>query len=370
MAKVRYATIAEQVGAPNGVPWIKKHYGITFGDMKTYDVGIRYRAVADGDADCVYAFGTDPQIADLNLVVLRDDKRIWPFDHVSPVVRKGFLGEVDASFPRVLARVNKLLDDKTMTALNARVDIEKEDPADVAEAFLKSKGIVSSGSCAHRQRSPPPRRGGARTCSSTASRRCTAVRRRPPWTSSRSRCPRGDLRPRRRVRLRQDDGAEDGQPPRRADERGDPARRRGRALAVRGRAAAAHRLRDPERRPAAAPDCGAERRAGAAAHGLGSRGRACARARPPRARRPRPGRLRRTLPRAALRRPAAAGGTGARAGRRPAPDADGRPFSAVDPIVRDRLRQDFLRLHRALPKTVLFVTHDVDEAIYWAIGSA
>jgi osmoprotectant transport system ATP-binding protein len=39
------------------------------------------------------------------------------------------------------------------------------------------------------------------------------------------------------------------------------------------------------------------------------------------------------------------------------------PFSAVDPIVRDRLRQDFLRLHRALPKTVLFVTHDVDEAI-------
>jgi osmoprotectant transport system ATP-binding protein len=39
------------------------------------------------------------------------------------------------------------------------------------------------------------------------------------------------------------------------------------------------------------------------------------------------------------------------------------PFSAVDPIVRDRLRQDFLRLHEALPKTVLFVTHDIDEAI-------
>ena len=39
------------------------------------------------------------------------------------------------------------------------------------------------------------------------------------------------------------------------------------------------------------------------------------------------------------------------------------PFSAVDPIVRERLRQDFLRLHRELPKTVLFVTHDIDEAI-------
>jgi osmoprotectant transport system ATP-binding protein len=39
------------------------------------------------------------------------------------------------------------------------------------------------------------------------------------------------------------------------------------------------------------------------------------------------------------------------------------PFSAVDSIVRERLRRDFLRLHRALPKTVLFVTHDIDEAI-------
>jgi osmoprotectant transport system ATP-binding protein len=39
------------------------------------------------------------------------------------------------------------------------------------------------------------------------------------------------------------------------------------------------------------------------------------------------------------------------------------PFSAVDPIVRERLRADFLRLHRREPKTVLFVTHDIDEAI-------
>ncbi len=39
------------------------------------------------------------------------------------------------------------------------------------------------------------------------------------------------------------------------------------------------------------------------------------------------------------------------------------PFSAVDPIARDRLRRDFLRLHRAVPKTVVLVTHDIDEAL-------
>jgi osmoprotectant transport system ATP-binding protein len=39
------------------------------------------------------------------------------------------------------------------------------------------------------------------------------------------------------------------------------------------------------------------------------------------------------------------------------------PFGAIDPIVRARLQDEFLRLQRELRKTVLFVTHDIDEAI-------
>jgi osmoprotectant transport system ATP-binding protein len=39
------------------------------------------------------------------------------------------------------------------------------------------------------------------------------------------------------------------------------------------------------------------------------------------------------------------------------------PFGAIDPITRERLQDDFLRLHREVRKTVVFVTHDIDEAI-------
>ena len=39
------------------------------------------------------------------------------------------------------------------------------------------------------------------------------------------------------------------------------------------------------------------------------------------------------------------------------------PFGAIDPIARERLQNDFLRLHRHVRKTVIFVTHDIDEAI-------
>ncbi|MGH8946873.1 MAG: ABC transporter ATP-binding protein [Acidimicrobiia bacterium] len=40
------------------------------------------------------------------------------------------------------------------------------------------------------------------------------------------------------------------------------------------------------------------------------------------------------------------------------------PFGAVDPIVRGRLQEELLDLHRRLGKTIVFVTHDIDEALY------
>ena len=39
------------------------------------------------------------------------------------------------------------------------------------------------------------------------------------------------------------------------------------------------------------------------------------------------------------------------------------PFGAIDPIVRARLQDEFLRLQQEVRKTVVFVTHDIDEAI-------
>ena len=39
------------------------------------------------------------------------------------------------------------------------------------------------------------------------------------------------------------------------------------------------------------------------------------------------------------------------------------PFGAIDPINRERLQNEFLRLQREIRKTVVFVTHDIDEAI-------
>ena len=77
-----------------------------------------------------------------------------------------------------------------------------------------------------------------------------------------------------------------------------------------------------------------------------------------------PAACRERYPSAALRRPAAA--RRASPGRSPPTRRCmlmDEPFGAVDPIVRERLQDELLRLQAELRKTILFVTHDIDEAI-------
>ncbi len=45
------------------------------------------------------------------------------------------------------------------------------------------------------------------------------------------------------------------------------------------------------------------------------------------------------------------------------------PFSAVDPVVRGRLQDEFLRLQETVRKTIVFVTHDIEEACASATAS-
>ena len=75
-------------------------------------------------------------------------------------------------------------------------------------------------------------------------------------------------------------------------------------------------------------------------------------------------RLPHAVPGADVRRPAPARRRGAGA-RRPIPPVllMDEPFGAIDPVTRTRLQDEFLRLHAEVGKTVVFVTHDIEEAI-------
>ena len=126
----------------DGLPGIKKVYGdFQLKAYKAVDPGLRYKSLVDGEADVAVAFGTDGQISAFKLVVLEDDKNLFPPYQVAPVVRQQTL---DAN-PKVAEALNALapkLTDDTMRRLNYEVDGNKREPADVAKEFLTKEGLI------------------------------------------------------------------------------------------------------------------------------------------------------------------------------------------------------------------------------------
>jgi osmoprotectant transport system substrate-binding protein len=126
----------------DGLVGLKNVYGnFQFKDIKIFDPGIKYQALLNGQADVVVAFGTDGQINGYKLVVLQDDKGLWPPYHIAPVVRQDALDKNPNI--KVLNNLAPLLTSDVMQQLNWKVDgPDKADPATVARDFLKSKGLV------------------------------------------------------------------------------------------------------------------------------------------------------------------------------------------------------------------------------------
>ncbi|MBC7461025.1 MAG: ABC transporter permease subunit [Thermoleophilia bacterium] len=129
----------------DGLPLLKRVYGIRFNSAKSYSNGIKYSSLSDGKVDAVYGFETDGQIAAGKLVVLTDDRAAWPPYHAAPMVSRTFAKRAGPAFAATVDQVSSLLDAKTMRRLNAAVDEDKREPADVARAFLKSHDMLSKG---------------------------------------------------------------------------------------------------------------------------------------------------------------------------------------------------------------------------------
>jgi len=125
----------------DGLPGLKSVYGIEFKEDLQMAIGLRYQALGAKQIDVVNGYATDGMISALKLKRLKDDKNLWPPYYLVPVVRREAL-DANPQIADVLNRVDAMLDEPTMAAMNYRVDGEKEEPKDVARAFLKAKGIV------------------------------------------------------------------------------------------------------------------------------------------------------------------------------------------------------------------------------------
>ncbi|MGO1911608.1 MAG: glycine betaine ABC transporter substrate-binding protein [Corynebacterium sp.] len=119
-------------------------YGLSPDEVQTsvMDTGAVYQATADGVCNFGEVFTTDGRIKSLDLQVIDDDKVFFPKYNLSGVVRQDVLDEYP-QIAELFAPVVELLDDETMIDLNARIDVDGEEPTDVALDWLEQEGFIS-----------------------------------------------------------------------------------------------------------------------------------------------------------------------------------------------------------------------------------
>jgi osmoprotectant transport system substrate-binding protein len=149
-ANITYSANPEHLTRPDGLPLLKKEYGFNPKAIKTVDISLRYKPIEDGQANCVYAFGTDPALGKDKLVLIPDDKGTYSAGlsyQTFPVVSTKFFDSMtpdqQKAFTDTLDKVNAAFTQDAIIPLISRVEFDKEDPEDVAKEFLSNAGIAN-----------------------------------------------------------------------------------------------------------------------------------------------------------------------------------------------------------------------------------
>lgn len=125
----------------DGYKELQKIYNMNFKKQIDMDIGLKYQAMKDKKIDVMVIFTTDGQLAISDVVVLEDNKNMYPSYKAGTVVRS----EILLQYPElkaVLEKLNSILDDKTMADLNYQVESEGKKPEDVARQYLQEKGLL------------------------------------------------------------------------------------------------------------------------------------------------------------------------------------------------------------------------------------
>ncbi|MDY7563279.1 glycine betaine ABC transporter substrate-binding protein [Pseudomonas sp. CCC3.2] len=122
----------------DGLVGMVKDYGMNLNRENTrqMDAGLVYTALRNGQVFAGLVYTTDGRLNAFHLKVLADDKHYFPDYTAAPVIRKDYL-DAHPDLAAQLKPLAELLDDDTMRALNARVDVDHDSPSLVAADFLR-----------------------------------------------------------------------------------------------------------------------------------------------------------------------------------------------------------------------------------------
>lgn len=125
----------------DGYKAIKGAYHLDFQNVKTMEPKLRYQAIEKGDINLIDAYSTDAELKQYDMVVLEDDKTVFPPYQGAPLFKTKFI----ESHPDIVKALNQLegqITDEDMQEMNYAVAEKREDPYDVAKAYLESHQLI------------------------------------------------------------------------------------------------------------------------------------------------------------------------------------------------------------------------------------
>ncbi|GEQ04442.1 ABC transporter permease/substrate-binding protein [Staphylococcus gallinarum] len=125
----------------DGYPAVKKAYHLDISKPKTMEPKLRYQAIKSGDINLIDAYSTDAELKQYDMVVLKDDKHVFPPYQGAPMFKEKYLKE----HPEIKKPLNQLankISDEDMQQMNYDVTVKKKDPYQVAKDYLEREHIL------------------------------------------------------------------------------------------------------------------------------------------------------------------------------------------------------------------------------------
>lgn len=130
---------------PGCIPGLRDLYGVDLeGEFVSLDGGgpLTAEALRGGEIDVAVFFSTNPTVAEEGWVVLDDPEGLVKADNIVPVLSDEVASAYGDAFTTLVNEVSSTLDTEQLTELNRLVDVDLEDPDEVAAAWLEDNGLL------------------------------------------------------------------------------------------------------------------------------------------------------------------------------------------------------------------------------------
>lgn len=141
LPQIKAGFTLEFIDRADGYKGVKAKYGLTFPSVQGMEPSLRYEAINQNKINLIDAYSTDSELARYGLVVLQDDRQLFPDYRGAPLMSQAFAQK----HPQIVAALNQLagkISAAEMTAMNYQVNVKRKSAASVAQNYLVKHGLL------------------------------------------------------------------------------------------------------------------------------------------------------------------------------------------------------------------------------------